>query len=326
MGKKFVPDSGLKLSEFRALANEQARPNAKKKTIREIYKLFRNFEFFNLYSDDENKNKKLEKLKNDMLEKLKKLINNKMALEMKTDTYNSRKCCNDLLEIRKKLKETIEHIDKKLAETRGEKKEYKKFRVKGSIRKLFEKAFWSGNIAVAIADIDTEDIERETVEDVSEVLVNFSSLVDKNIEKIIEYNPLLKVKDMIENLKNIEKENMKKVDKKLNQVNVGTAALEIISKIKAKFEEFERNQKKVNEDEEKIKKLVDDIKEHVINPWKDNYKEACRKFKTLETERTFTRFLRKAVKIGGRIASTWIGPALCALVGGAVAGKMTGKF
>jgi len=276
--EKFQAPKDLSMKDFQNLTGEIDRTNrgnkinskrrVRKNIIKQIYNSF--------ISNSAFKDSK-EEQKKQALEKLKEIINNAIKNETKDDKNNFVKHCKRLLEIKNKLNKTIKHIQDKLNESSGkndksEDEYYDKFRVKGGkqfLKKFFQDVVCSGNIAYALGNMDVDDLSEEMVGEFEDELNNFLSEVEDNIKKIIDYTPLLKVKNDIE---------------------------KILSSI------FHQNQKYnviVKADvvgDEKMIKIKRGITKDIFNPWKEEYNKVCDTLLTLETERTFTRYLRKTVQ------------------------------
>ena len=92
--------------------------------------------------------------------------------------------------------------------------------------------------------------------------------VEININKIINYTPLLKVKN-----------------------DIGT----ILSYVNDNEQKYSI-QKSSNIDDKEMVKTKRGITKDIFNPWKEEYNKVCDTLLTLETERTFTKYLRKTVQ------------------------------
>lgn len=270
-----ILNSGLKIQHFLDLAKE----HGEKAIIRTIYKSFiNNSQFEKIESNDE----KIARLAN-----LKKII--KEAIEITSKEQNksiaktSRVQGNKLFGYQKTLQNTIDHIEKKLNETyKGQ--QYNNFRVKGNITKVIFKFVETISVSKAINSDETESLSRGDVESIVDQLSAFLENVEKNINEIIQYSPLLKIKNNLKNLINID--------------------------TKFTFEEFE---KRITNNDDNFEKIIKNIKS-IAKEWKtEGYSEICKQFMTLNTEKSSTKRLREIVKKVGK--NLWIGAAILAFVG-----------
>lgn len=276
--EKFQAPENLSMKDFQNLAGSinrdsiRSKKNSKirvrKNIIKQIYNSFiSNSNFKNLSKEQ----KKL------ALEKLKEIIKNAISFENDdTDKNNFIKHCRHLLGIKDKLNKTIEHIQDKLNEVSGknsnsENEYYDKFRVNGGVK--FLKNFLKdlnerGSITYSLGNMDIGDLSEEEVGDLEDELNNFLAEVEININKIINYTPLLKVKN-----------------------DIGTI-LSYVNDNKPKYS----IQKYSNIDDKEMVKTKRGITKDIFNPWKEEYNKVCDTLLTLETERTFTKYLRKTVQ------------------------------
>ena len=282
MGKKekFKAPEGLSLKDFQNLTGDINRDNrgdknnskirVRKNIIKQIYNSF----ISNSVFKDLNETQKVSALKG-----LKTIIVNAIKNESKDDKNNFIKHCKRLLVIKDKLNKTLDHIEDKLNESSGESggktEYYDKFRVKGGTKflKKFIRDLASigntGNIVYALGEMDIDDFSEEEVGNLEDELNNFLKEVEDNINKIIGYTPLLKVKN-----------------------DIGT----IISYFAgSKKQEYTINKSNEVDDKEMVK-IKRGITKDIFNPWKEEYNQICDTLLTLETERAFTRFVRKTVQ------------------------------
>ena len=277
MGKKekFKAPEGLSLKDFQNLTGDIDRINKRNKNnskirvrkniIKQIYNSFISNSVFKNLNEIQKK---------PALIKLKEIIENAIKYESNDDKNNFIKHCKRLLGIKNKLNKTINHIEDKLDESSGKNGEeteyYDKFRVKGGTKflKKFIRDFVStGNIVYSLGEMDIDDFSEEEVGNLEDELNNFLNEVESNIQKIIDYTPLLKVKN-----------------------DIGT--------ILSYFEKNQQYSVKESErvDDKEMVKIKRGITKDIFNPWKEEYNQVCDTLLTLETERTFTRFVRKAVQ------------------------------
>ena len=286
MAKKIkfqTSEKELSLKEFQELAgnidrkNKRDKNNSKKRVrkniIKQIYNSFISNSVFENLNNEEQKNQALKELK--------KIIENAIKCESDDGKNNFIKHCRRLLGIKDKLNKTIEHIQDKLNESSGKNSNkeieyYDKFRVNGGTKflKNFIKNFCdSGNIAYSLGNMDIDDLSEEEVGDLEDELNNFLKEVEYNIQKIIEYTPLLKVKNDIQEIFSY-----------------------ITDKDKKREGSYNIKKKEYDDDNKEIIKIKRGVTKDIFNPWKENYNQVCDTLLTLETERTFTRYLRKTVQ------------------------------
>lgn len=236
------------------------------------------------------KNKKFKQMiqtdKQKILSNFKSIISNLVKKSESSNEQINYNCVN-LLNYEKELNKALQRIDKKLKEKNGT---YEKFRTKFSIGKILaDYALSGGNVKYAILNDDTESLTREKVLYAQGQLKNFLDTVNKYLNQIIDYSPLIKFKKDI--TKNIEQLLGNNNDKQFNNTNYKT---KITAKDNSEYEEIIKN-----------------INTNVVLIWENNgYKKLCSAFKTLDTEHRFTRKLRK----GAKFTAKWIGPALAAYV------------
>lgn len=276
--EKFQAPENLSMKDFQNLAGSinrdsiRSKKNSKirvrKNIIKQIYNSFISNSAF------ENSH---EKQKKQALEQLKEIIKNAISFENDdTDKNNFIKHCRHLLGIKDKLNKTIEHIQDKLNEVSGknsnsENEYYDKFRVNGGskfLKKFIRDFCSSGNIAYSLGNMEIDDLSEEEVGYLEDELNNFLNDVEDNINKVIDYTPLLKVKNDIGKI------------------------LSCITEVK-KYDNI-KGSNKVND--ETMVKTKRGITKDIFNPWKEEYNKVCDTLLTLETERTFTRYLRKTVQ------------------------------
>lgn len=276
--QKFSAPNGCSLKNFQQLAGNinredtsdkrNSKVRVKKIIIKQVYHAFITNPSFLKKNSEEQKT---------ILENLKGIITQAVKFESESDKNNIMKFCKRLLGIKSRVRNTLNRIQKKLHEVskkakNGEEDEYYDlFRVKGGtqfLKKFLLDLSGTGSISQALGDMDIEDFSREEVEEFEDALNNFLDDVDKNIDKIIGYNPLLKVKNDVNDILN-----------------------ELINHKEKKYEV-----KKLTFSDEDLMKAKDEINKSIINDWKDEYSAVCDKLLTLETERKATRFVRKAVR------------------------------
>lgn len=256
---KFDPGEGLRLDDFEKLTNNNDEQESNKQKIATIYKLFINNKKF---QEIESDNKKKEKLKI-----LQSYIQNALKIESKI-ALPTMSLADELFKYRDTLTKTIKHIDKKLKD-----KKYNKFRIKGNPKKILLKLAETGSFSKAIQSDETESLSRSKVEDVQWRLKEFLELVEKYINKIIKYNPLLRIKN-----------------------NINT----ILENRKIELEE------NINYSDNSIKSIISDINTNIIPSWRDTNKKLCTDFKTLNTEHSFTKYLRKSAGIFFKLLSIYL--------------------
>lgn len=352
MGKKekFQAPEGLSLKDFQDIAGVIERKNkgdknnskirVRKNIIKQIY-----YSFINNSNFVQSSNEK----QSTMLYGLKEIIEKANEIEIKDNGNNKNnfiKHCKHLLMIKDKLERTIDHIQDKLNESsgtndEGETEYYDKFRVKGGtkfLKKFLQDVVDTGNIAYSLGDMGIDDLSEEEVGAFEDELNNFLLEVESNIQKIIDYTPLLKVKNDMRkifnyiyewckdvdvndkkimnnssitktpnnNNKNIKNTNKNSVEKNsnnkknklnnnntsyINQTPGNTIYLQMIN---IYINNIKTGKKQVDcNDMIKIKR---GITKDIFTPWKEEYNKTCDTLLTLETERTFTRFVRKAVQ------------------------------
>ena len=289
--EKFQAPEGLSMKYFQNLTGKIERNNrsnkinskrrVRKNIIKQIYNSFISNSAFKDLKEEQKKQ---------ALTKLKEIIKNAIDNETADDKNNFVKHCRRLLGIKDKLIRTIDHVQEKLDESSGknssgELEYYDKFRVKGGkqfLEKFIKDFCDSGSIVYSLGNMDIDDLSEEEVGYLEDELNNFLNEVESNIEKIINYTPLLKVKNDIQKILS-----------------------SIIVKDKENEKQYNGIQEQSNVNDAEMVKTKRGITKDIFNPWKEEYSKVCDTLLTLETERTFTRFVRKAVQ-----KVTWFGNRL----------------
>lgn len=351
MGKKekFQAPEGLSLKDFQDIAgvidrnNKGNKGNSKIRVRRNIIK-----QIYNSFINNSNFVQSSNEKQSTMLYGLKEIIEKANENE-KEDNGNNKnnfiKHCKHLLRIKNKLEKTIEHIQDKLNESsgksdNGEVKYYDKFRVNGGtkfLKKFLQDVVDTGNIAYSLGEMGIDDLSEEEVGDLEDELNNFLDEVESNIQKIINYTPLLKVKndmrkifnDIYEWCKDVDvndkkimnNSNMMKTSNNNEKNNASVVEFDLETPDDSKKNELDNNNSYINQTPgnaiylQMINSYINNIKtgkkqvdcndmikikrgitKDIFNPWKEEYNKACDTLLTLETERTFTRFVRKAVQ------------------------------